>query len=214
MKKSIQPLLLAFVVLTVLLSGCAPKPWVAVESIVMREESPIEQQNVSDQWQGALLAENLKFSGDFEMKLYIQSMGKTHIGLTHTEGAGEPWWKDTKRMELICSDGKLVVWLRDGTSEDPVYAEELSMPVNGFETSCEITVKFDQSATKIQFLQNDKPILVLTPEEIGDFQGGLFPDGNILKVDTGLPPINAGNESVEIPSFKLIELIFSIPPSK
>ena len=213
--KSIQSVFFVFVVLAVWVGGCAPKPWIAVESIVTREENPIEQQNISDQWDGALLAENLKFVGDFEMKLDMKSVGETNIGLTYTEGAGEPWWKDTKRMELSCIDGRLRVLLRDGTAESPVYEEELSMPSSGIETSCEITIKFDQYAKKIQFLQNNKDILSLVPEEVGDFQGGLFPDGKILKVDLNIPP-NAGNSNsgVEFSSVKLVELVFSVPQSK
>ena len=214
MKKSIQSMFFAFVVFAVLLSGCAPKPWVAVESIVTRDEKPLKQQNVSDQWEGSLLAENLKFAGEFEMKLDMKSVGKSHMGLTYTEGAREPWWEGTKRMELVCSDGRLAVWLRDGTSEFPAYTEELDMPSSNFETRCEITIKFDQYAKKIQFLQYDKTILLLVPEEVGDFQGGLFPDGKILKVDLSIPPTNMGNEGVESPSIELIELVFSVPPSK
>jgi hypothetical protein len=112
-KKSIHSVFFAFVVLAILLSGCAPKPWVAVESIVTRDKSPIEQQNVSDQWEGALLAENLKFAGNFEMKLDMKSVGENIIGLTYTEVTGEQWWKGTKRMELACIDGKLRVILQN-----------------------------------------------------------------------------------------------------
>ena len=215
MKKSIHSVFFAFVVLVVSLSGCAPKPWVAVASIVTREGNPIEQQNVSDQWEGALLAENLKFAGDFEMKLGMKSVGENIIGLTYTEGVGEQWWKGTKRMELSCIDGRLRVILRDGTSEAPVYEEELSMPGSGSETSCEIIVKFDQSAKNIQFSQNNKDILLLIPEKVGDFQKGLFPDGEILKVDLSLPP-HAGNSNsgVEFSSVKLVELVFSVPPNE
>ncbi len=215
MKNAIQSVFFALVVLAVSLSGCAPQPWVAVESIVTREENPLEQQNVSDQWEGALFAENLKFAGAFEMKLAMKSVGENIIGLTYTEGAGEQWWKGTKRMELSCIDGRLSVYLRDGTSEAPVYEEELEMPSSGLETSCEITVKFDQSAKKIQFFHANKEILRLTPEEVGDFQGGLFPDGKILKVDLSLPP-HAGNSNsgVEFSSVKLVELVFSVPPGE
>lgn len=215
MKKSIHSVFFAFVVLAVSLSGCAPQPWVAVESIVTRQENPIKQQNVSDQWEGALLAENLKFAGDFEMKLDMKSVGENIIGLTYTEGTGEYWWKGTKRMELSCIDGRLIVYLRDGTSEAPVYEEELSMPSSGFETSCEIAVKFDKSAKNIQFSQDNKDILLLSPEEVGDFQEGLFPDGEILKVDLSSPP-HAGNSNsgVEFSSIQLVELVFSVPPSE
>lgn len=215
MKKSIQSVFFGFIVLAISLSGCAPKPWVVVQSIVTREEKPIEQQNVSDQWEGALFSENLKFAGEFEMKLDMKSIGENIITLTYTEGAGEPWWQSTKRMELSCIDGKLKVILRDGTSESPVYEKELSMPSSGIETSCEITVKFDKSAKNIQFFQDNKSILLLTPEKVGDFQEGLFPDGEILKVDLALPP-HAGNSNsgAEFSSVKIVELVFSAPPSE
>jgi hypothetical protein len=215
MKKSIHSVFFAFVVLAVSLSGCAPKPWVAVESIVTREESPIEQQNVSDQWEGVWLAGNLKFSSAFEMKLTMESIGENLINLTFTEGGGEPWWKGTKRMEFSCIDGRLRVSLRDGTSESPAYEAELDMPSSNSETSCQITVKFAQHAKNIQIFQDNKTILQLTPEEVGDFQGGLFPDGVILKVDLNSPP-HAGNSNsgVEFSSVKLVELVFSVPPSE
>jgi hypothetical protein len=76
-------------------------------------------------------------------------------------------------------------------------------------------VKFDKSAKNIQFSQNNKEILLLTPEKVGDFQGGLFPDGEILKVDLSLPP-HAGNSNsgVEFSSVKIFELVFSGPPSE
>lgn len=186
-----------------------------VESIVTKDQNPIELQNESDQWKGTLLAANLDFSGAFEMKLNMKSIGENVIGLTYTEGSGEQWWKGTKRMELSCMDGRLRVMLRDGTSESPVYEEELSMPSSGSETSCEITVKFDKSAKNIQFSQDNRDILLLTPEKVGDFQEGLFPDGKILKIDLSSPP-HAGNSNsgVEFSSVKLVELIFSVPPSE
>lgn len=215
MKKSFPSALFAFVVLAVLLSGCAPKPWVSAASIVSKQDRPMEKQNASDQWDGALLAENLLFSGEFEMKLSMKSVGENIIGLTYAEGGGEPWWAGTKRMELSCMDGRLGVILRDGASESPVYTDELDMPGGNSETSCDITIRFDQSAKKIQFLQNNEAVLLLVPEEVGDFQGGLFPGGKIMKVDLSLPP-NAGNSNsgVEFSSVKLIELVFSVPPGE
>jgi hypothetical protein len=212
MKKSVRSVFFVFVVLAISLSSCAPKPWVAVESIVTKEGSPIEQQNVSDQWEGALLADNLKFAGEFEMKLGMESTGENIIGLTYSEGGGEDWWKGTKRMEIACIDGRLEILLRDGASEKPVYNKNFDMPVSGSETSCYITVKFDQHAKNIEFFQGNESILLLTPQEVGDFQGGLFPDGEILKVDLSLPP-NAGNSNsgAEFSSVKLVELVFSAP---
>jgi hypothetical protein len=219
MKKSIQLLFFVFVVLAVSLSGCAStsiqQPWVVVESIVTKEENPIAQQNVSDQWEGALLAENLKFAGPFEMKLMMESIGENLINLTSTEGAGEDWWKGTKRMEISCTDGNLGVYLRDGSSEAYIYQEKLDMPGSDVETSCQITVKFDQYARNIQFFQDDKAILQFTSAEVGDFQEGLFPDGKILKVDLSSPP-HAGNSTsgAKFSSVKLVELVFSVPPGE
>ncbi len=181
--------------------------------IVASEENPIEQQNVSDQWEGALFAENLKFSDDFEMKLLMKAVGENTIGLVHTEGTGERWWIGTQRMELSCVDGRLRVALLDGTSEFPVYEKELSMPSSGLETSCEVTVKFDKSAKNIQFFQNNKDILLLTPEKVGDFQEGLFPNGEILKVDLSLPPhADNSNSGAEFSRVKIFELIFFFGP--
>ena len=87
------------------------------------------------------------------------------------------------------------------------------MPSSGLETSCEVTVKFDKSAKNIQFFQNNKDILLLTPEKVGDFQEGLFPNGEILKVDLSLPP-HAGNSNsgAKFSRVKIFELIFFLGP--
>lgn len=214
-KKTFQSAFFAIVVFMLSVSGCAPKPWVIVESVVTKDGKPIEQQNTSDEWIGIPLAENLKFSGAFEMKFAMESVGENFINLTYSEGSRESWWQGTKRMEISCRDGKLGVALRDGSSESYIYEKELEMPSSNAGTSCQLTIKFDQSAKNVEFFQNNKSILRFTSEEIGDFPGGLFPNGEILKVDLSSPP-NAGNSNsgVKYSSVKLVELVFSVPPSE
>jgi hypothetical protein len=251
MKKSIQSVFLAFVVLTVLMSGCAPAstpipptltlvstntpiptktsipptaipptdtpaptptevPWNIFKSIAT-EEKPIELQNISSNWQTLKLITNLKFSGAFEIKLNMESIGANGIILTYAQNGGEPWWKGTKRMEIYCEEGTLGVLLRDGTAEQMVYDNGDNrplMPSSNGATICQITVRFDQYAKNIQIFQDNKIIFQVIPEQVGDFQGGLFPDGNILKVELSNSPKSGINSS----SIKVVDFGFYIPP--
>lgn len=251
MKKSIQSVFLVFVMLAILLSGCAPAPppvpptftsvptntpipvktsipptavppkdtpaptptevpWKIIKSIATKEK-PIELQNVSKYWQTLKLSKNLKFSSAFEIKLNMESIGSNGIVLTYTQNGGEPWWKGTKRMEIFCEEGTLGVLLRDGTAEQMVFDNNDNrplMPSSNGATICQIIVRFDQYAKNIQIFQDNKIILQLTPEQVGDFQGGLFPDGNILKVELS----NSPKSGINISSVKLVELGFYVPP--
>ena len=250
MKKSIGSVFLAFVFLTVLLSGCAPAstpvpptlmptsipptavpptdtplptptevPWNLVKSIVSKEK-PIESKNLSDKsWQQSKISGNLKFSGAFEIKLNMESLGINSIYLTQTLNKGGLWWKDLKRMEIMCFELTLGIFLRDGSAEQAVFSNAEYRPLmpstsNGA-TSCQITIRFDQYGKNIQILQDNEMIeKIITPEKYGDFPGGLFPDGNILKVEltSGPKSINIISSGNNTSSVKLIELGFYVPP--
>ena len=249
MKKSIGSVFLAFVFLTVLLSGCAPAPtpvpptlistptsipptavpptdtplptptqvpWNLVKSIVSKEK-PIESKNLSDKsWQQSKISGNLKFSGAFEIKLNMDSIGVNGIYLTQALNKGGLWWKDLKRMDITCFERTLGIVLRDGSAEQPVFdnAEyRPPMPYSNEATSCQITVRFDQYGKNIQIFQDNELIeKIITPEKYGDFPGGLFPDGNILKVELFSSPKSANIIANSISSVKLIELGFYVPP--
>jgi hypothetical protein len=185
-------------------------PWKVFKSFATQEK-PIDQQNDHDYWSELTLTRNLKFTSDFEMKLNMESMGSNGILFTYAEGGGEPWWKGTKRMEIFCEKGTLGIFLRDGTSEAAAFTNDddrPSMPSNNESTTCQIAVRFDQYAKKIQFFQDNKPIYLLNPEEVGDFQGGLFPDGKILRIELSSSPKSGSSTS----NVKLNELVFYIPP--
>lgn len=254
MRKSIGSVFLAFVFLTILLSGCAPAstpipptftlvptntpipptavptymppptptptqaPWKVIKSIATKENPIAVQPNTSEDWAILTLTRNLEFSGALEMKLNMESIGAIVMVLTYTEGGGEPWWKDTKRLEIACEEGTLGVFLRDGTAEEYAFdnnANRPLMPTSNGVTTCQITVKFDQYAKNIQFFQDNKTIFLLTPEEVGNFQGGLFPDGKILKVDlTGSPKSGNQTSGFKFSSAKINELVFSVPPDE
>jgi hypothetical protein len=249
MKKLIRSIFFMFVLLTILLSGCAPAstpvpptltsiptntpiptsipptsvpptdtplptptqvPWNLVTSIATKEK-PIETQNISDKWwQQSKLSGNLKFSSAFEMKLNMESIGSNRIDLTYTLNKGEPWWKDDKRIEIECAEGTLGVALRDGTSEEAAFSSAANyyMPKKDGVTVCQITVRFDKYAKNIQIFQDNKIIFDVIPEQVGNFQGGLFPDGNILKVELTTSPKSGS----KISSVKLVELGFYVPP--
>ena len=257
MKKSIGSIFLAFVFLTVLLSGCAPAstpipptltsiptntpmptsipptavpptdtplptptqvPWNLVKSIATKEK-PIEAKNISEKlWQQSTISGNLKFSGDFEIKINMESKGANGIILTQALNKGGPWWKDLKRMDIMCYERTLGIVLRDGSAEQPVFdnAEYRPlMPYRNGATSCQITVRFDQYGKNIQIFQDNELIeKIITPEKYGDFPGGLFPDGNILKVEltSGPKSINNISSGNNTSSVKLIELGFYVPP--
>jgi len=247
MKKSIGSVFLAFVFLTVLLSGCAPAPtpvpptlistptsipptavpptdtplptptevpWNLVKSIVSKEK-PIESKNLSDKsWQQSKISGNLKFSGAFEIKLNMDSIGVNGIYLTQALNKGGLWWKDLKRIEIICVERILGISLRDGSAEQPVFSSyEPPMPSSNGATSCQITIRFDQYGKNIQILHDNELIeKIITPEKYGDFPGGLFPDGNILKVELFSGPKLSNIIATEISSVKLIELGFYVPP--
>jgi hypothetical protein len=249
MKKSIGSVFLAFVFLTVLLSGCAPAstpvpptlistptsipptavpptdtplptptevPWNLVKSIATKEK-PIESKNLSDKsWQQSKISGNLKFSGAFEIKLNMESIGQNGIYLTQALNKGGPWWKDLKRMDITCFERTLLILLRDGSAEQPVFSNAEYRPLMPSiypVTSCQITIRFDQYGKNIQILQDNEMIeKIITPEKYGDFPGGLFPDGNILKVELFSSPKSVNIIANSISSVKLIELGFYVPP--
>ena len=257
MKKSIGSVFLAFVFLTVLLSGCAPAstpvpptlisiptntpmptsipptavpptdtplptptqvPWNLVKSIASKDK-PIVAENISEKlWQQSTISGNLKFSGAFEIKLNMESKGSNGIILTQALNKGGPWWKDLKRMDIMCYERTLGIDLRDGSAEQPVFdnAEYRPlMPYSNGATSCQITVRFDQYGKNIQIFQDNELIeKIIAPEKYGDFPGGLFPDGNILQVEltSGPKSINNISSGNNTSSVKLIELGFYVPP--
>ena len=249
MKKSIGSVFLAFVFLTVLLSGCAPAPtpvpptlistptsipptavpptdtplptptevpWNLVKNITTKEK-PIESKNLSDKsWQQSKISGNLKFSGAFEIKLNMESIGINGIYLTQAVNKGGLWWKDLKRMDITCFERTLEIDLRDGSAEQPVFSNAEYRPLMPSiypVTSCQITVRFDQYGKNIQIIQDNEMIeKIITPEKYGDFPGGLFPDGNILKVELFSSPKSANIIANSISSVKLIELGFYVSP--
>jgi hypothetical protein len=186
-------------------------PWKAIKTIGS-EEKPIDKKNVSDSdWQTLRLAWNLKFPDAFEIMLNMESIGSNGIVLTSIQGGGDIWWKGTKRIEIICGEGTLGINLRDGTSEDMAFTNDNDRPpmtISNGTTNCQIIIKFDQYAKNVKIFQEDKLIFMVTPEEVGDFKGGLFPDGKILTVDLSSSP----KKNDQISSVKLIDLIFNIPP--
>jgi len=185
-------------------------PWKVLKSIAT-EEKPFEQENNHDNWQSVRLIRGLKFSNALEMKLNMVSMGANSIILTYTEGGGEPWWKGTKRMEIFCAEGTLGVFLRDGTAEEVTFTNSDNIPMmqtSDGATICQFSLKFDQYAKNVQILQDNVLIFLFTPEQVGNFQGGLFPDGKILKVELYTSPKSSGSPS----SVKLSELVFYVPP--
>jgi hypothetical protein len=148
----------------------------------------------------------------------MESIGANSIYLTQTLNKGGPWWKDLKRMEIMCFERTLLILLRDGSAEQPVFSNaeyRPLMPYSNGATSCQITIRFDQYGKNIQILQDNEMIeKIITPEKYGDFPGGLFPDGNILKVElvSGPKSFNIISSGNNVSSVKLIELGFYVPP--
>jgi hypothetical protein len=168
--------------------------WKVIQSIFNRE-----QHNDSDIWREDTLAINLEIPGAFEMKVDMESAGSNFIILANVRN----------RLEMVCEGGTLGVFLRDDTSQ-MVFdnnSRRPAMPINNGTTTCQITAKFDQYARHIEIYQNNMLIFTLTPEEVGNFPGGLFSDGKILKVYlTSGPRSGSSVSGFTISSVKLNEL--------
>jgi hypothetical protein len=192
-------------------------PWILSKSIVT-EEKPIEIKNTAEKdWQQIKIAGKMNFSGAFEIKLNMESKGSNGIILTQTLNKGGPWWKDNKRMDIMCYERTLGIVLRDGSSEQQVYDNAEFRPlmpyINGA-TICQITIRFDQYGKNIQIFHDNEVIAQIIPEKYGNFPGGLFPDGTIQQIELASGPrsINIISSGSDISNGKLIELGFYVPP--
>jgi len=176
--------------------------WKVIKTIYAQE-----LQNDSDIWQNLPLARNLEIPDSFQMKLDMESIGANFIVL---EGA-------KNSLEIACGEGTLGIFLRNDIVAGLAYDSNDNrpgMPIIDGTTICQITVTFDQYAKHIEIFQNDLLIFQLTPEDVGDFPGGLFPDGKILEVDLSSGPRsgNARSGSGHIVSkVSLNELVFYAP---
>jgi hypothetical protein len=166
-----------------------------------------EQQNDSDIWRVLPLANNLEVPDAFEMKVDMESVGANVIVL---EGI-------KNRMEFACEEGTLGVFLRNDIVVGLAFDNNdnrPAMPIINGATICQITIRFDQYAKHIEIFQNDLLVFQLTPEEIGDFPGGVFPDGKIREVDLTSGPRSGNARSGSghiISKVRLNELVFYAP---
>ena len=215
------------VLLGLVLSACAPSTSVIQTAIAETQEAPLspistptqwawnaiksiftqEQQNDSEIWRVLPLASNLTFPDAFQMKLDMESVGANVIVLENSKNS----------MIIACEEGTLGVFLRNDTTVDPAFDNNDNrpgMPIIDGTTVCQITVIFDQYAKHIDIFKNDLRIFQLTPEEVGDFPGGLFPDGKIREVDLTSGPRSGNPRSGSghiISSVKLNKLVFYAP---
>lgn len=183
----------------------AEERWKIINSIA-NENRVIQHENSTDYWNATLLARTITYSSELQLKLNMESEGVNGVILTATKaGPSAPWWKGHKRLELFYENGMLNVHLRDGSQEEPIYNNQVSLPPsNGNITTGEIIVTFDYQAKNL-IIEHANDILMEIPiSTVGDFPNGLFPSSQIMEVELS----NGINSSA-----KLTQLEFLVPDS-
>jgi WD40 repeat protein len=183
----------------------AEERWKIINSIA-NENRVIQHENSTDYWNATLLARTITYSSELQLKLNMESEGVNGVILTAAKaGPSAPWWKGHQRLELFYENGMLNVHLRDGSQEEPIYNNQVSLPPsNGNITTGKIIVTFDYQAKNL-IIEHANDILMEIPiSTIGDFPNGLFPSSQIMEVELS----NGINSSA-----KLTQLEFLVPDS-
>jgi|GEM_PF-3092094 len=162
--------------------------WRILESLATAAH-PIHKENPTNEWSQNVLAENLLFSSGLQIRISLaSSTGANGILFTATRPgdtlSGQPFWEGHKRLELFYENGMINVLLRDGSMEEPVYSNQFQLEGN----HNELLLVLDQHARNIEIRQVDRVLFAISPAEVGDFTGGLFPEGRILTVELSSAP--------------------------
>ncbi|MDP1624764.1 MAG: WD40 repeat domain-containing protein [bacterium] len=170
--------------------------WKLIKSIAT-EDKTIQQENLTNDWSEFLLSETIIFSSGLQIRLNMESKGVNGILLESKEPG--------KRLEIFYEGQRLNVHLRDGSQEEPIYNNQVSLPSsNDYITTGEIIVIFDNHARNIKIEHDGKTLMQISLSTVGDFPNGLFPDGQIAEIRGS----NGANSSV-----KLTGLEFLVPSS-